>query len=77
MGRGEGEHTVLTSKHQREGDFGLGQQRLHAALEELQGLAFATARVQQHQHAAGPREQRPGAASCENKPGKAASETRH
>ena len=36
---------TLTSEHQREGDVGLGQQRLHVAPEELQGFALAPARI--------------------------------
>jgi len=35
----------LTSEHQREGDVGLGQQRLYVAPEELQGFALAPARI--------------------------------
>lgn len=53
----------LTREHKLEGDLGFLQQGLHVAAEELQGLALATTRVQQHQHAAGPGET-PGAARC-------------
>lgn len=58
------EREALTSERQFEGDFGLGQQGLHMAPEELQGFALAPARVQKHQHAAGPWEPVRGSARC-------------
>lgn len=68
---------ALTSEHEPVGDISLGQQGLHVAPEELQGLALAATRIEQHQHAAGPWEQVPGATGCKNKPEKAASSTGH
>lgn len=68
---------ALTREQEPEGDVGLRQQGLHVAPEELQGLALAAARVEQHEHAAGPGEQVLGAAGCKNTPEKAASSTGH
>lgn len=45
------------------------------ASEELQGLALAPTRVEQHQYAAGSWEQALGATGCKNKPQKAMSPT--
>lgn len=61
---------ALTREYEREGDISLGQEGLHVAPEELQGLALAPTRVEQHQHAAGPWEQAPGTTGCKNKPTK-------
>lgn len=55
----------LTSEHKPEGDIGLGQQGLHVAPEELQGLAFAAAWVEQHQYEAGSWELVLGAPGCQ------------